>query len=354
MPRKCAYSAFPLGYYRPAKVTPPGLERWEFPQPGVSMKLSVIVPCYNGADTIATQLEALAKQCWSEPWEVIVSDNGSTDDSLAIVERYRSKLPHLRIVDASARRGQPYAMNVGAQAAAGDAVAFCDADDEMALGWVAALGEALSRHDFVASRFEFTKLNEPWALEARSCGHGTCGQENGLQKIECPPYLPFAGGCGLGVKKSIHEAVGGYDESLPYLHDVDYCFKIQLMGVELSFVPDAVIHIRCRHTFKGIFHQARRWAEYNVTVYKKYKDVSTMKVSQPWRRYISSWKYFLLIFVKWVVVLSLTPLYFMNQTGVLQHLPKFRSKGDIGVMTWRLGWLIGQLQGSVKNRVHPV
>jgi len=60
------------------------------------MKLSVIIPCYNEADTIATQLEVLAKQYWSEPWEVIVSDNGSTDDSLAIVEKYLP-IRHTRI-----------------------------------------------------------------------------------------------------------------------------------------------------------------------------------------------------------------------------------------------------------------
>src|SRR2546428_8626176 len=318
------------------------------------MKLSVVIPCYNGADTIATQLEALAKQHWSEPWEVIISNNGSTDDSLAIVERYRSKLPNLRIVDASARRGQPYAMNVGAQAATGDALAFCDADDEMAPGWVAAIGGALAKHDFVASRFEFTKLNEPWALEARSGGHGTCGQENGLPKIGYPPYLPFAGGGGLGVKKSVHDAVGGYDESLPYLHDLDYCFKIQLLGVELHFVPEAVIHVRCRHTFKGFFHQARLWAKYSEAVFKKYKDLSMTKVSQPWHRYIRSWKVFLLLFVKWLVVLSLTPLYSTKQASLLRHLPKFRSRGDIGVMVWRLGWLIGSVQGRINPKGTPV
>jgi hypothetical protein len=78
------------------------------------------------------------------------------------------------------------------------------------------------------------------------------------------------------------------------------------------------------------------------------------KVAQPWRLYIRSWKVFLLLFVKWVVVLSLTPLYLTDQTGLLRHLPKYRSRGDIGVMLWRLGWLIGQLQGSIKHRVPPV
>jgi glycosyltransferase involved in cell wall biosynthesis len=42
------------------------------------VELSVVVPCLNGAKHIGTQLMALAKQDWSEPWEVVVSDNGST------------------------------------------------------------------------------------------------------------------------------------------------------------------------------------------------------------------------------------------------------------------------------------
>lgn len=68
----------------------------------------------------------------------------------------------------------------------------------------------------------------------------------------------------------LHEAVGGFDESLPYLHDTDYCWRIQLAGTELHFVPEAVVHIRTRHTLPGIFRQARNWAEYNVLMYKRY------------------------------------------------------------------------------------
>jgi glycosyltransferase involved in cell wall biosynthesis len=95
-------------------------------------------------------MDALANQSWSEPWEVVVANNKSTDDSMGIVEGYKKQLPNLRIVDASVRQGQPYALNVGAACAQGEAIAFCDADDEVAPGWVAAMGEALSRYDFVA------------------------------------------------------------------------------------------------------------------------------------------------------------------------------------------------------------
>ena len=81
------------------------------------MKLSVIIPCYNAAETIAEQLEALTRQQWDKPWEIIVANNRSTDGSMAIVERYMERLPNLRIVDASERQGQPFALNTGILAA---------------------------------------------------------------------------------------------------------------------------------------------------------------------------------------------------------------------------------------------
>src|SRR5262249_43920915 len=156
------------------------------------------------ASTIGVQLEALAKQRWHEPWEVIVADNGSTDESLAIVERYKAGIPNLRVADASARRGQPYALNVGARAATGCSLAFCDADDEVAEGWIAAMGNALSKYDFVASCIDTEKLNAPWLAEV-SRNHP---QRNGLlQKASYPPYLPHAGGGTIGVKRNLHEAV---------------------------------------------------------------------------------------------------------------------------------------------------
>jgi glycosyltransferase involved in cell wall biosynthesis len=316
---------------------------------GRSMKLSVIIPCLNSAETISDQLEALASQHWSEPWEVIIADNGSTDGTIAIAEQYRSRLSNLRIVDASAFQGTSYAINAGVRAAAAESIAFCDADDEIAPGWVAAIGDALSSYDFVASRFDFQKLNEPWVIEARPCG-----QQHGLQRLWYPPYLPFAGGCGIGTKKAIHDAVGGYDETLTYVHDTDYCVKIQMTGVKLHFVSDALIHIRCRDTFKNIFSQARSWAEYNIVLYKRYQMLTNIKNEGAWRRYAFGWKQLSLLFLKWTATLILTPLYMTGRQDLLLRLPRKRSKGDIGRIIWQLGWHIGLLEGSIKHRTAPV
>jgi glycosyltransferase involved in cell wall biosynthesis len=288
------------------------------------VNLSVIIPCYNAADTLGGQLEALANQYWSQSWEVIVVDNRSTDDSRQIAERYKARLPNLRIVDASARQGQPFALNIGVEAATSEAVAFCDADDEVAPGWVAAMGEALSRHDFVACSIDSEKLNPPWVVVTR--GHP---QRDGLQKISYPPYLLHAGGGTLGVKRSLHAMVGGFDESLPYLHDTDFCFKLQLAGVQLHFVPDAVMHVRFRHTLRGAYNQARCWAEYTVKVYKKYKEATGTELPPSWKRYMKNWQY------------------------LLWQLPFMRQKKDCYHFLWMLGRQVGLLQGSLKYRIAP-
>ncbi len=286
------------------------------------MKLSVIVPCFNAADTIPIQLEALTNQQWSEPWEVIVSDNGSTDDSVTIVEKYQEKLPNLRIVDGSKKRGAAHARNVGVLAATSDVLAFCDADDEVAPGWVAAMGEALSKYDFVACRLEREKLNEPWTIKYRSGN----AQSEGLIEYKYPPYLPHAAAAGLGVRRSVHEAIGGFDETMLLLEDTDYCWRIQLAGTELHFVPEAVIHHRFRHTTGSLYRQARLWGNYNVLLYKKYRPLGMPKLS--WQASLKSWLYLL-----------------------LKHFPQDLSREELNKWLWQLGWRVGRLQGCIRYRV---
>ena len=95
------------------------------------VKLSVIIPCYNAEQTIGGLLESLARQGWPESWEVIVADNGSTDRSVVVTDKYKDHVSNLRIVDAFDKRGRSYARNVGARYAMGDSLVFCDADDEV-------------------------------------------------------------------------------------------------------------------------------------------------------------------------------------------------------------------------------
>src|SRR4051812_37521166 len=110
--------------------------------------LSVVIAARDAESTLGEQLRALEAQEWDGTWEVLVVDNGSTDGTVDVVRRAATGWPALRLVPATNGVGPAYARNVGARAAAGRSLAFCDADDVVAPGWVVAVGAALRREEF--------------------------------------------------------------------------------------------------------------------------------------------------------------------------------------------------------------
>ncbi len=287
------------------------------------MTLSVVIPCFNEAQLLPVQLRALTVQRAPEPWEIVVADNGSNDGSQEVVEELRRDFPSLRLVDASDRRGAAHARNVGARAACGEKLAFVDADDMVGEGWVAAMSAALDRHDFVCCRFEAERLNPPWVLKIHRCP-----QQEGPQQYSHPPYLSHAGGGGLGVRRVVHEAVGGFDEDLQALEDTDYCWRIQRRGIALAFAPDAVVHIRYPQDLRAIYEQARSYAIHNVLLYKRYRALGMPRLS--WRPGLQA----------------------------LARLPRqwlqARDRSARARFVWQLGWHLGRLEGSLRHRVYAL
>jgi GT2 family glycosyltransferase len=287
------------------------------------MELSIVLACYNGAETLSTQLDALARQSWSELWEVIVSDNGSTDTSRQIAETYRGKIAQLRVVDSSGARGIAHARNVGAAFAGGKTLAFCDQDDEVSTGWVEAMGEALKRHDFVAGSIELEKLNEPWARKYR----GAPQADELMYFWRDRSFFPVAFGCTLGVKHELFDAVGGLDESFARDGDeVDLCWRIQCEGIALQFIPAAVVHYRCRHSFGAIFHQACHYGEADVNLYAKWRSKGLGDAQSLPRQLAAAFKPF------------------------VRLLPRSMwGKADRARLIWEVGFLTGRIRGSAAN-----
>jgi glycosyltransferase involved in cell wall biosynthesis len=288
---------------------------------GGAIAVSVVMPCLDAAATIERQLEALAGQATEQPWELVVADNGSRDATLAIVKRYRHRLPGINVVDASDRRGQAHALNVGVRAAQGKAVLFCDADDEVGTGWLAAMSDALLEHEFVACRGDAKKLNDPWLQETREPQ-----PPDALSTVGFPPYFPYAGSGGLGVLKAVHERFGGFDESMEVLFDVDYCIRLHLSRIKLQLVPDAVMHYRYRDDWRGIFEQARRYADGGALLQKRYGEPATTAWAWPFEH----WK------------------------AVARAVPRAHRRAGRAKLAWLLGWQVGRYRGSVRYRVLAV
>ncbi len=281
---------------------------------------SVVIPCYNCADVVGEQLAGLADQAFARPWEVLLIDNGGTDDLAAAVAPFADRLPELRVVMATDARGSAHARNVGARHARGDVLLFADADDVVGAGWLAAMVEALERHPFVACRMDFEKLNAPSEGRARRSI-----QQQDLQSYTYPDFLPHAAGGTLGVRREVHEAVGGFDTSLLRLQDTDYCWRIQLAGFEMAFVPDAVIHYRLRETLSETWRQAFRYGEYNVKLYQLYRGKGMGKLTV--RQGLRAWYY------------------------LLRQLPRLLRVDARAKVVWSTAWRLGRLYGSLRYRV---
>jgi glycosyltransferase involved in cell wall biosynthesis len=87
--------------------------------------VSIIVPTYNRADTIGRAIKSVQKQNIQD-WELIIVDDGSTDDTVSVVDGIDSRLKLIR----QENRGFVHARNAGLQASTGKYIAFLDSDDE--------------------------------------------------------------------------------------------------------------------------------------------------------------------------------------------------------------------------------
>jgi GT2 family glycosyltransferase len=287
------------------------------------MKLSVILPCFNGAETVALQLEALTRQHWAGGWEVVVVNNGSTDRSMEIVESYRGRLPELRIVDAhqppAPRKGVTHSYTVGFAAARGDAFVLCEADDEVGDGWLEELARALEAHPFVAAALEYSRLNPAWMVG----GWQQQTSETGLSTISGPLYLPYASGCSLGLRRSVYEAVGNPDEAVGASWDTDYCWRAHRAGIPLHFVPTAKLHYRLRTENRDAYRQGKSWGKAHVVLEQKWKPAAR----------------------RWPI--------FKHQVRALLALARhartafgaFNDRGRARAFYWGLGWCIGEIEG---------
>ena len=213
----------------------------------MSLACSVIIPAFNASETIGDQLAALASQRDAVSFEVIIADNGSSDDLLGTSSQWRDQL-RIQVVDASARRGPSAARNIGVAYACAPLLLFCDADDVVAPSWVSSLTSALGGAKFAGGPcFPFADRPGIWLPEYDT---------HQLPMAWDSWRYAFAGN--LAITRDAWAQVGGFDETLTGAEEIEFAWRARELGIEPVFVPEAVIKYRVRPSLRG-----RLWHEYN-------------------------------------------------------------------------------------------
>jgi glycosyltransferase involved in cell wall biosynthesis/GT2 family glycosyltransferase len=222
------------------------------------VQVSVVVLTWNSARHIGAALDALGREIARVPAEVLVIDNGSTDDSVAIAA---ARLPQARIVRNPTNRGVARARNQGARLARGRYILFLDSDTEMRPGSLEAMVRFLDTHPaaavvgprlvypdggFQSSARRFPtvpgKLARLLPLAWRRALARVVSEEmldadwSVVQRVD---YV--IGACQL-VRREVFEAVGGLDDRMFYgPEDVDLCLRVWRAGGEVYYLPEAVV-----------------------------------------------------------------------------------------------------------------
>ena len=283
--------------------------------------ISVVIPVLNGVSTIARQLDALRHQTAPPDFEVIVSDNGSTDGTVGLVSRIAEDWPELRVLTTAVRPGASAARNAGVAAARAAAIAFCDADDVVGSGWLAAVNRGLEEYDLVTGPTEYDLLNSRRTAD----GRGRAGVD-AAPLIGGGPLLSYAFGHNIGVRKSVAVNVGGFDESLlGGGDDVDFAWRVQLAGGLFGWIPEALVHYRVRPSLRALFKQMQRYSAAHDAVYGKHPSL---------------WP---------------APPYRIGLTGIvrrgLPQIAKWRSVSDLWTTTRDLGWAAGRYRRREGSKV---
>jgi glycosyltransferase involved in cell wall biosynthesis len=204
------------------------------------LAVSVIVPARNAAGTIGRTLEALARQDLPEEYEVIVVDDGSSDDTAAIAKAASGPVSVL----SQGAHGPGQARNLGARAARGAVLAFTDADCFPERSWLRAGLAALRNADLVQG----AARPEP-GVPLRPFDHTIwIERESGLYET-----------ANLFVRRDLFMRVGGFEDWLDVRigkglgEDVWFGWQARRAGARTAFCEEALVH-------HAVF--ARRWYEF--------------------------------------------------------------------------------------------
>jgi glycosyltransferase involved in cell wall biosynthesis len=199
--------------------------------------ISVIIPCYNTARFLSETVESVLAQTFSE-FELIVIDDGSTDGTVQVIDRYRCRLGEQLIFESGPNRGVSAARNRGTQLARGRYLQYLDADDLLRPDALRSKFEALESSNADIAYADWQKL-----IEA-SPGKFVPGetQTRRYEEVHAIPEIAvlmdfWAPPAALLYRREIVDRVGGWNASLPVTQDGRFLFDAVHCGGRLLHVP---------------------------------------------------------------------------------------------------------------------
>ena len=214
--------------------------------------VSVVVVTWNRRELLRSCLQSLRSQQWSEPFDVIVVDNGSEDGSgeMALREFTANPVFRLKLIRNPDNRGFCAANNQGFAASGSDLIALLNNDAEADPQWLTSLASAFEgRPEVGMAASKILVYEDPSRIDkvghliypdgqnrGRGSGELDRGQYDRLEEVLWPD------GCAAMYRRSMLDQIGGFDEDFfAYADDAELGLRARIAGWRCLYVPQAVV-----------------------------------------------------------------------------------------------------------------
>ncbi|HWQ92489.1 MAG TPA: glycosyltransferase, partial [Clostridia bacterium] len=225
-------------------------------------RISVVVCTYNGGRTLADCLDGC--QCLDYPnYEVIIVNDGSTDNSAEIAERLGFKLI------TTENRGLSHARNVGMIHATGEIVAYTDDDARPDPHWLTYLALAFTRTNHAA--IGGPNIAPAGDGEIADCvANAPGGPMHVLISDTEAEHIP---GCNMAIRRKILKEIGGFDEQFRVAgDDVDICWRLKDSGYTIGYCAAAMVWHHRRNSVRAFWKQQRGYGRAEALLEQKWPE----------------------------------------------------------------------------------
>jgi len=232
--------------------------------------ISVITPTYNRADELGPLINSLQNQTLDHSlFELIISDDGSTDDTAVVIDTWREKIDFSLRYLTQDNQGPGAARNHGLAECTGKLIMFIDSDCEAHQSWVETIYSAYQLDEFDAcggpdsAKSDFTPIQK--AIDFSMTSFLTTGGMRGHSDKMMAKFYPRSHN--MALKRSLYEKIGGFG-SLRHGQDIELSHRIHKSGARVKFMKDAIVYHRRRTTLKKFFRQVFNWGVARINLGK--------------------------------------------------------------------------------------
>lgn len=241
-------------------------------------KASIIIANFNGESYLNRCLDAVLKTTFKD-FEIILVDDGSTDESLKIIQEYEKKDRRIKILKNEVNLGASASRNKAIKNANGNFLVFLDNDTEVKSNWLTELIKPMEDDKTIGGvqalllDFKNRDLIQTGGglLIPYTAWLAPFYQWRKYKdlKPKLKPISIIAVSAALAIRKEVIEKVGGFDEKeAVYTEDLDFCWRIWITGYKIKLAPEAIVY----HLSKSVGARANMNASYRKIYYSLAKN----------------------------------------------------------------------------------